>query len=105
MFVVFCSIAGAGIIVPLCSVFVAGIACNHGMIRSVEIIKISKIKTHKFQFILLLNKLQMTLCLCWQEGRLVPEFNQQEPPLLFECNKACLCWTTCQNRVVQHGVT
>ena len=62
MFVVLCSIAGAGIIVPLCSVFVAGIACNHGMIRSVEIIKISKIKTQKYHFILLFNKLQMNPC-------------------------------------------
>ena len=49
MFVVFCSIAGAGIIVPLCSVFVAGIACNHGMIRSVEITKKSKIKTQNIR--------------------------------------------------------
>ncbi|XP_013409361.1 uncharacterized protein LOC106172957 isoform X1 [Lingula anatina] len=44
---------------------------------------------------------------CWfdKEGRLVPEFNQAEPPLLFECNKACSCWMTCRNRVVQNGIS
>ncbi|XP_052220562.1 uncharacterized protein LOC127837471 isoform X2 [Dreissena polymorpha] len=43
---------------------------------------------------------------CWYDkyGRLVPEFNMAEPPLIFECNRACECWTTCNNRVVQNGV-
>ncbi|KAH3823927.1 hypothetical protein DPMN_125752 [Dreissena polymorpha] len=41
---------------------------------------------------------------CFQYGRLVPEFNMAEPPLIFECNRACECWTTCNNRVVQNGV-
>lgn len=44
---------------------------------------------------------------CWysKEGRLVPEFNILDPPMLFECSRACLCWNTCQNRVVQNGIT
>ncbi|XP_052789200.1 uncharacterized protein LOC128223821 isoform X2 [Mya arenaria] len=43
---------------------------------------------------------------CWYDkyGRLAADFNMQEPPLLFECNRACECWTTCNNRVVQNGV-
>nr|XP_014342069.1 PREDICTED: histone-lysine N-methyltransferase EHMT1 isoform X4 [Latimeria chalumnae] len=43
---------------------------------------------------------------CWynKEGRLLPEFNMLEPPLIFECNHACSCWRTCQNRVVQNGL-
>uniref|UniRef100_A0A7J8ED22 [histone H3]-lysine(9) N-methyltransferase n=2 Tax=Molossus molossus TaxID=27622 RepID=A0A7J8ED22_MOLMO len=43
---------------------------------------------------------------CWygQDGRLLPEFNMAEPPLLFECNHACACWRTCRNRVVQNGL-
>uniref|UniRef100_A0A8C5Q999 Euchromatic histone lysine methyltransferase 1 n=1 Tax=Leptobrachium leishanense TaxID=445787 RepID=A0A8C5Q999_9ANUR len=43
---------------------------------------------------------------CWydQEGRLLPEFNMVEPPLIFECNHACSCWRTCRNRVVQNGL-
>uniref|UniRef100_A0A452E511 [histone H3]-lysine(9) N-methyltransferase n=1 Tax=Capra hircus TaxID=9925 RepID=A0A452E511_CAPHI len=42
---------------------------------------------------------------CWygKDGRLLPEFNMAEPPLLFECNHACSCWRTCRNRVVQNG--
>ena len=39
-----------------------------------------------------------------QDGRLLPEFNMAEPPLLFECNHACSCWRTCRNRVVQNGL-
>ncbi|MEE6504984.1 hypothetical protein FKM82_005399 [Ascaphus truei] len=39
-----------------------------------------------------------------QDGRLLPEFNMVEPPLIFECNHACSCWRTCRNRVVQNGV-
>ncbi|XP_064615910.1 histone-lysine N-methyltransferase EHMT2-like [Liolophura sinensis] len=44
---------------------------------------------------------------CWfdKDGRLLPEFNTLEPPLIFECNRACRCWTTCNNRVVQNGIT
>ncbi|XP_053380892.1 uncharacterized protein LOC123550294 isoform X2 [Mercenaria mercenaria] len=43
---------------------------------------------------------------CWYDkyNRLIPEFNMLEPPLIFECNRACECWTTCNNRVVQNGV-
>ncbi|XP_064649303.1 histone-lysine N-methyltransferase EHMT2-like [Lineus longissimus] len=44
---------------------------------------------------------------CWydKEGHLIKDFNQMEPPLLFECNHNCRCWTTCNNRVVQNGIT
>ncbi|XP_058802686.1 histone-lysine N-methyltransferase EHMT2 [Phymastichus coffea] len=45
---------------------------------------------------------------CWydEEGKLVPEFNYADPPMLFECNPACDCnKITCNNRVVQHGLT
>ncbi|XP_071560297.1 histone-lysine N-methyltransferase EHMT2 [Temnothorax nylanderi] len=45
---------------------------------------------------------------CWydEEGKLVPEFNYADPPMLFECNPACDCnRITCNNRVVQHGLT
>uniref|UniRef100_A0A8C3WE25 [histone H3]-lysine(9) N-methyltransferase n=1 Tax=Catagonus wagneri TaxID=51154 RepID=A0A8C3WE25_9CETA len=43
---------------------------------------------------------------CWydKDGRLLPEFNMAEPPLLFECNHACSCWRSCRNRVVQNGL-
>uniref|UniRef100_A0A8C9VPM5 [histone H3]-lysine(9) N-methyltransferase n=1 Tax=Scleropages formosus TaxID=113540 RepID=A0A8C9VPM5_SCLFO len=43
---------------------------------------------------------------CWydKEGRLLPEFCREEPPLVFECNHACSCWRTCKNRVVQNGL-
>ncbi|WAR31657.1 EHMT1-like protein [Mya arenaria] len=43
---------------------------------------------------------------CWYDkyGRLAADFNMQEPPLLFECNRACECWTTCNNRVPFTGV-
>ncbi|XP_031433094.1 histone-lysine N-methyltransferase EHMT1 isoform X5 [Clupea harengus] len=43
---------------------------------------------------------------CWydKEGRLLPEFCAEEPPLIFECNHACSCWRTCKNRVVQNGL-
>uniref|UniRef100_A0A8C7L6E2 Histone-lysine N-methyltransferase EHMT1-like n=1 Tax=Oncorhynchus kisutch TaxID=8019 RepID=A0A8C7L6E2_ONCKI len=37
-------------------------------------------------------------------GRLLPEFYREEPPLIFECNHACSCWRTCKNRVVQNGL-
>uniref|UniRef100_A0A8C8FGP1 SET domain-containing protein n=1 Tax=Oncorhynchus tshawytscha TaxID=74940 RepID=A0A8C8FGP1_ONCTS len=37
-------------------------------------------------------------------GRLLPEFYCEEPPLIFECNHACSCWRTCKNRVVQNGL-
>ncbi|XP_011506175.1 PREDICTED: histone-lysine N-methyltransferase EHMT1 isoform X3 [Ceratosolen solmsi marchali] len=45
---------------------------------------------------------------CWydDEGKLVSEFNYADPPMLFECNPACDCnKITCNNRVVQHGLT
>ncbi|XP_066569342.1 histone-lysine N-methyltransferase EHMT1 isoform X2 [Amia ocellicauda] len=43
---------------------------------------------------------------CWydREGRLLPEFCRDEPPLIFECNHACSCWRSCKNRVVQNGL-
>ncbi|KAK2158513.1 hypothetical protein LSH36_168g03024 [Paralvinella palmiformis] len=39
------------------------------------------------------------------DGKLVKDFNYSDPPLIFECNKACRCWSSCQNRVVQLGIT
>ncbi|XP_072309540.1 histone-lysine N-methyltransferase EHMT1-like isoform X1 [Eucyclogobius newberryi] len=54
-----------------------------------------------------------SICMCgqlslrrWydQNGRLLPEFCREEPPLIFECNHACSCWRTCKNRVVQNGL-
>lgn len=44
---------------------------------------------------------------CWydREGRLIDEFNLFDPPMIFECNRSCRCWTTCNNRVVQHGIS
>ncbi|XP_033732382.1 uncharacterized protein LOC117321879 isoform X2 [Pecten maximus] len=43
---------------------------------------------------------------CWYDRgcRLLPDFNMLEPPLIFECNKGCRCWSTCNNRVVQMGI-
>ncbi|PIK42261.1 putative histone-lysine N-methyltransferase EHMT1, partial [Apostichopus japonicus] len=43
---------------------------------------------------------------CWYspEGQLAEDFNYQEPPLIFECGRACNCWRTCRNRVVQNGL-
>ncbi|KAF6204697.1 hypothetical protein GE061_018858 [Apolygus lucorum] len=44
---------------------------------------------------------------CWYDntGKLVPEFNFEDPPMLFECNPACGCNVlTCKNRVVQKGL-
>lgn len=43
---------------------------------------------------------------CWydNEGKLLDIFNYFDPPLIFECNHACSCWTTCSNRVVQKGI-
>ncbi|XP_028297626.1 histone-lysine N-methyltransferase EHMT2-like isoform X1 [Gouania willdenowi] len=43
---------------------------------------------------------------CWYDKnqRLLQEFNQTEPPLIFECNSACSCSQTCNNRVVQAGI-
>nr|XP_018903035.1 PREDICTED: histone-lysine N-methyltransferase EHMT2 isoform X1 [Bemisia tabaci]XP_018903036.1 PREDICTED: histone-lysine N-methyltransferase EHMT2 isoform X1 [Bemisia tabaci] len=45
---------------------------------------------------------------CWydKDGRLTPEFNYTDPPMLFECNQACKCnKVLCTNRVVQKGIT
>ncbi|XP_046985834.1 histone-lysine N-methyltransferase EHMT2 isoform X1 [Schistocerca americana] len=45
---------------------------------------------------------------CWydDEGKLVPEFNYTDAPMIFECNQCCGCnQSTCNNRVVQHGFT
>ncbi|KAL0276237.1 UNVERIFIED_CONTAM: hypothetical protein PYX00_003845 [Menopon gallinae] len=44
---------------------------------------------------------------CWydNEGRLKPDFNYADPPMIFECNQACQCnRITCHNRVVQNGI-
>ncbi|CAC5413101.1 unnamed protein product [Mytilus coruscus] len=38
-----------------------------------------------------------------QTYHLVPEFNMSEPPLIFEYNVGCRCWSTCNNQVVQNG--
>lgn len=42
---------------------------------------------------------------CWYDagGRLIPGFNFQDPPRIFECNKLCKCTRTCRNRVIQGG--
>ncbi|XP_022237150.1 histone-lysine N-methyltransferase EHMT2-like [Limulus polyphemus] len=44
---------------------------------------------------------------CWynREGHILPEFNMLDPPMIFECNRACLCWKNCNNRVMQNGIT
>ncbi|GIY50385.1 histone-lysine N-methyltransferase EHMT2 [Caerostris extrusa] len=45
---------------------------------------------------------------CWydKEGLLLPNFNLLDPPMLFECNRACSCWSlNCRNRVLQNGMT
>ncbi|GFS21842.1 histone-lysine N-methyltransferase EHMT2 [Elysia marginata] len=44
---------------------------------------------------------------CWYDkmGRLIEEVNLLEPPLVFECNRACRCLINCNNRVVQNGIT
>ena len=44
---------------------------------------------------------------CWydREGKLVDEFNFDDPPMIFECNRACGCWSNCGNRIVQQGIT
>ncbi|KAF8773102.1 Histone-lysine N-methyltransferase EHMT1 like protein [Argiope bruennichi] len=45
---------------------------------------------------------------CWydKEGLLLPNFNLADPPMLFECNRACSCWSlNCRNRVLQNGMT
>ncbi|KFM59010.1 Histone-lysine N-methyltransferase EHMT1, partial [Stegodyphus mimosarum] len=45
---------------------------------------------------------------CWydKEGLLLPDFNLLDPPMLFECNRACSCWSlNCHNRVLQNGIT
>ncbi|XP_015910909.1 histone-lysine N-methyltransferase EHMT2 [Parasteatoda tepidariorum] len=45
---------------------------------------------------------------CWydKDGLLLPNFNLVDPPMLFECNRACSCWAlSCRNRVVQNGIT
>ncbi|RWS26315.1 histone-lysine N-methyltransferase EHMT2-like protein [Leptotrombidium deliense] len=43
---------------------------------------------------------------CWYErdGRLIPQFNLSDPPMIFECNRACSCWKNCNNRLVQTGI-
>lgn len=43
---------------------------------------------------------------CWydSDGRLDESFNFNDPPMIFECNRACNCWTNCSNRVVQRGI-
>lgn len=44
---------------------------------------------------------------CWydREGKLFDEFNFDDPPMIFECNRACGCWSNCGNRIVQQGIT
>ncbi|KAK5649751.1 hypothetical protein RI129_000780 [Pyrocoelia pectoralis] len=45
---------------------------------------------------------------CWYDvgGKLITHFNYLDPPMIFECNQLCSCNVlTCNNRVVQHGVT
>ncbi|XP_064099740.1 dentin sialophosphoprotein-like isoform X2 [Macrobrachium nipponense] len=45
---------------------------------------------------------------CWfdPDGRLLSTFNYTDPPMIFECNRACRCnKLSCNNRVVQHGIS
>ncbi|KAF2905274.1 hypothetical protein ILUMI_00894 [Ignelater luminosus] len=45
---------------------------------------------------------------CWydEEGKLLADFNYSDPPMIFECNQLCNCNAiTCNNRIVQHGLT
>ncbi|KAF5275890.1 hypothetical protein FQR65_LT04129 [Abscondita terminalis] len=45
---------------------------------------------------------------CWynEDGKLITHFNYLDPPMIFECNQLCNCNAiTCNNRVVQHGLT
>ncbi|KAK3087589.1 hypothetical protein FSP39_007912 [Pinctada imbricata] len=44
---------------------------------------------------------------CWYDKsyHLLPDFSMTEPPFIFECNRGCRCWSTCNNRVVQNGIT
>ena len=44
---------------------------------------------------------------CWydREGKLIDEFNFDDPPMIFECNRACGCWSNCGNRIVQQGIS
>ncbi|XP_068231121.1 uncharacterized protein G9a isoform X2 [Palaemon carinicauda] len=45
---------------------------------------------------------------CWYDpdGRLLSTFNYTDPPMIFECNRACRCnKLSCNNRVVQHGIS
>ncbi|XP_028967260.1 histone-lysine N-methyltransferase EHMT1 [Galendromus occidentalis] len=42
---------------------------------------------------------------CWyRDNRLVDNFNFKDPPIIFECNRACSCYTNCENRVLQRGI-
>lgn len=44
---------------------------------------------------------------CWYDsrGKLLPEFNFEDPPMIFECNQTCECNAlSCKNRVVQRGL-
>ncbi|CAH1402619.1 unnamed protein product [Nezara viridula] len=44
---------------------------------------------------------------CWYDnrGKLLPDFNFKDPPMIFECNQTCECNAiTCKNRVVQRGL-
>jgi hypothetical protein len=41
-----------------------------------------------------------------QNGTLKDGFDFNEPPMIFECNDLCECnVASCNNRVVQHGIT
>jgi euchromatic histone-lysine N-methyltransferase len=45
---------------------------------------------------------------CWydEEGKLIPDFSFSDIPMIFECNDRCSCNAiTCNNRVVQKGLT
>jgi len=39
-----------------------------------------------------------------KDMRLTSDFNFSDPPVVFECNRACRCNMTCLNRVVQLGI-
>ncbi|KAG8198720.1 hypothetical protein JTE90_023488 [Oedothorax gibbosus] len=49
------------------------------------------------------NCTKLTKCSYDVDGRLVADFNINDPPTIYECNKICHCPLSCINRVVQKG--
>ena len=59
----------------------------------------------RFPFIFIYKLYNIWYNVSPQMGRLLEEVNLVDPPLVFECNRACRCWVNCNNRVVQNGIT